>query len=271
MPRPPLIGSSHHGQEADVESTVLELLAQHPNPLGASVLHRSLAERGIVCSQATAGRLLKHLDRDGLTQQHGRRGRSLTSKGFRHLEALRRLQDRQEHGRRFLRSIDTESPLILLDVLIGRRAVERETARLAAMRATDDELRTLQSLYDQHVRQKASGSDAVLENREFHLFIARIAKSRVLETALELILAESSVSQVLIRMRRKAGSRSGSEHPRIVSAILRRDAKAAEAAMMQHIDNIIRDLYRFHGGELPAIEQSTNEPANLSPEAAATI
>jgi len=260
MPRTSLITSSSTSHHVDLETKTLELLALHNDPVGANVLQRDLARHGIDLGAATAGRLLKRLDDQGFTLKNGQRGRTVTQRGYRHLEARRRSQDRNTHGQRFLRSIDTESPLVLLDVLIGRRAIERETARLAATRATEDELRTLQSLFDQHVRQKAIGGDAVMENRDFHLFIARVAKSRVLETALELILAEASVSQVLIRMRRQAGSRSGEEHPRIVAAILQRDATAAEAAMMHHIDNIVHDLYRFHGGELPAIEHTIPDP-----------
>jgi GntR family L-lactate dehydrogenase operon transcriptional regulator len=237
--------------------------------VGAGVLQRALLEQGVDLGPATAGRLLRQLDEQGMTEKHGRTGRTLTSRGYRRLEALRRRQDRHEHGQRFVRTIDAESPLILLDVLIGRRAIERESARLAATRATDEELRTLQSLFDQHERQRARGGDAVLENRDFHLFITRIAKSRVLETALDLILTESAVSEVLIRIRRQAGSHGGDDHPRIVAAILRRDAAAAEAAMMRHIDNIVDDLYRFHGGELPAIEQVLTEPPSPDPPSAA--
>ena len=265
MPRPSLITNGATSTQVDIETKTLELLALHNDPVGANVLQRDLSRHGIDLGAATAGRLLKRLDEQGLTHKHGRRGRTVTQRGYRHLEAKRRSQDRNAHGQRFLRSIDTESPLVLLDVLIGRRAIERETARLAATRVTEDELRTLQALFDQHVRQKASGGDAIMENRDFHLFIARVAKSRVLETALELILAEASVSQVLIRMRRQAGTRNGEEHPRIMAAILRRDPSAAEAAMMHHIDNIVHDLYRFHGGELPAIDQIITDPPQPPP------
>jgi GntR family transcriptional regulator, transcriptional repressor for pyruvate dehydrogenase complex len=270
MPRPALITATPPAAQLDIETKTLEILALRGDPVGANVLQRDLAEHGIELGPATAGRLLKQLDEPGLTIKHGRRGRPVSQRGYRHLEAKRRTHDRNAHGQRFLRSIDTESPLILLDVLIGRRAIERETARLAATRATEDELRTLQTLFDQHVRQKASGGDAVFENRDFHLFIARVAKSRVLETALELILAEASLSQVLIRMRRQAGSRSGDEHPRVVAAILERDPVAAEAAMVHHIDNIVHDLYRFHGGDLPAIEQIIPTISQPSPEPPAT-
>jgi GntR family L-lactate dehydrogenase operon transcriptional regulator len=269
MPRPSLIGGPSGPSQTQIEAKALEFLAVQGTPVGAGVLQRALVEQGVELGPATAGRLLRQLDEQGVTEKHGRMGRTLTNHGYRRLEALRRRQDRHEHGQRFVRTIDAESPLILLDVLIGRRAIERESARLAATRATDEELRTLQSLFDQHERQRARGGDAVLENRDFHLFITRIAKSRVLETALDLILTESSVSEVLIRTRREAGSHGGDDHPRIVAAILRRDAAAAEAAMMRHIDNIVFDLYRFHGGELPPIDQVLTEPHAPTPPSAA--
>ena len=269
MPRPSLIGGQHGPSQKEIEAKTLEFLATQGEPVGASVLQRALAEQGVELGPATAGRLLRQLDAKGVTEKHGRMGRTLTNGGYRRLEALRRRQDRHEHGQRFVRTIDAESPLILLDVLIGRRAIERESARLAASRATEEELRTLQSLFDQHERQRAKGGDAVLENRDFHLFIARIAKSRVLETALDLILTESSVSEVLVQIRRRAGSRSGDDHPDIVAAILRRDSAGAESAMMRHLDNIVHDLYRFHGGELPPIDQVLPRPHAPTPPSAA--
>jgi GntR family L-lactate dehydrogenase operon transcriptional regulator len=257
-------GSPSASGSLSIEVTVLELLAKHAGPLGASVLQRILLDHGVEVGEATAGRFLRKLDYEGLTEQNGRLGRTLTPKGYQKLETLRRQVNRMKNSQRFLRTIDTSSPTILLDVLIGRRAIERETARLAATRATAEEMRTLQALFTQHLRQKEAGEDAVLENRELHLFIARTAKSRVLETALDLILAEASVSQVLIKVRREVGSRSGTEHPRIIEAVLARNAKSAEMAMIQHIDNIILDLYHVHGGKLPDIKEITID-ATLQP------
>lgn len=242
---------SNFTSDPSVEVTTLELLAKQSEPLGATILQRLLLNYGIEVGEATVGRYLRKLDYEGLTKKSGRLGRTLTAKGYKRLNTIKRKVNQKNNSQRFLQTIDVSSPTILLDVLVGRRAIERETARLAAARATPEEMRILHDLFKKHVDQKEAGSDAILANRELHLFIARAAKSRVLETALDLILAEVSVSQVLVKVRQKVDTRNGTEHPRIIEAILSRDTVLAETAMLQHINNIIFDLYQVYGEELP--------------------
>ena len=230
----------------ELELRVLELLSAKSGPQGASSLQHDLGKSGIRVGEATVGRLLRLLDRRGLTLKHGKLGRTLTTQGERELQALLRHHERREGGYEFLSALDEESPTVLLDVLVGRRAIERETAGLAALRATNADIEMLRRNQAEHERSKHRGDSAVRENREFHLAIARIAGNRVLATALELLLKEVALSETIVHVREVAGARLGIEHPRIIEAIALRDAGRASKAMSEHINQIIRDLYRTH-------------------------
>lgn len=231
---------------ADLECQVLMLLSDASAPIGATSLQYSLTKDGLRVGEATVGRLLRRLDERGITRKHGKLGRTLTSAGQTYLQGLLRERDRRASGLEFLSALDTESPGMVLDALVGRRAIERETAALAAIRATKADVMALQRIQADHDRSKVEGGKAVLENREFHLAIARIGGNRVLETALELLLNEFALSEHVVHVREVAGAQFGIEHPRIIDAISVRDPSRAATAMAEHINQIIRDVYRTY-------------------------
>jgi len=225
---------------------VLELIERHDGPVGASVLQTTLAKEGTRLGEATVGRMLRTFDLGGLTLKHGRQGRSLTARGRARLAGLRRDLTRREGGNELLSVLDTESPLDLLDLLVGRRAIERETAHLATLHANDTDIAALKRIQVMHERSKHEGDSAVAENRDFHFAIARIARNRVLSTALELLLNEFAVSEQVVEVRKVAGAQFGVEHPRIIDAIETRNADKAAESMVDHINQIIRDLFRTY-------------------------
>lgn len=231
---------------SELECRVLALLDEADTPSGASTLQHSLTKEGIRIGEATVGRLLRRFDESGFTQKHGKLGRTLTKAGQRHLRSLLRERDRRASGLEFLSTLDTASPSMVLDALVGRRAIERETAALAAIRASRSDVQALERIQSDHERSKVEGDKAVRENREFHLAIARIGGNRVLETALELLLNEFALSEHVVHVREVAGATFGVEHPRIIEAIAVRDPLRASTAMAEHINQIIRDVFRTY-------------------------
>ena len=233
-------------QNSDLECRVLTLLQEADAPLGASSIQHSLTKDGVRIGEATVGRLLRRFDERGFTTKHGKLGRTLTHAGKRNLQVLLRDLERRASGLEFLSALDTASPVMVLDALVGRRAIERETAALAALQASQSDVMALQRIQADHERSKVEGEKAVYENREFHLAIARIGGNRVLETALEILLNEFAMSEHVVHVREVAGATFGIEHPRIIDAIAVRDPLRASTAMAEHINQIIRDVYRTY-------------------------
>ena len=115
-----------------------------------------------------------------------------------------------------------------------RTALEVDVARLAAERATDDELAEIQGILDAY-EQAGQNLDACAElDIEFHRALVRAAHNDLFK----LVLA--SVDELLVKSRKAALKRSGVQqaaqsHARIFTAIKEREPAAAVTAMEEHL------------------------------------
>lgn len=229
----------------DLELRVLRLLSSSDGLVGAGTLQQELRKSGILYGEATIGRLLRKFDTKGYTKKQGKLGRTLTEKGLTQLVTLNHNIEKFRSGQELVSAIGLTDPEILLEVLVGRRAIEGETARLAAERADDNDLEKLRNVHKAQQEAKNQGLLAVRENQDFHRLIAHIARNRVLEATLNLILKEFEVSSVLIQVRERVGAQFGIEHPEILTAITAHDPDAAQKAMVLHINHLIDDVGRY--------------------------
>jgi GntR family transcriptional repressor for pyruvate dehydrogenase complex len=131
----------------------------------------------------------------------------------------------------------------LLDV---RRMFEPAVARVAALRASEEDLAELQSILDaQRVKLKA-GQSAISEDTAFHAILARATRNRVVMSimaTLNDLLVESRTNSLLQKGR---PSRSMDGHEAVVVALRRRDAEGASQAMYNHIDQIAHIQLHAH-------------------------
>jgi GntR family L-lactate dehydrogenase operon transcriptional regulator len=227
------------------ELQVLKLISTSEEPVGSWRLAQALTEAGIPTSEATAGRILKDLDRKGFTQKVGFKGRLLNPRGWERLRSLEREKQRRSTGEEFLHLLRAHGPEELVEILVARRAIERETARLAALRITPQEVAALAAIVARHEEHLRSGVLSASDDADFHRRIAESSRNRVLLAALDLIRHDDEVTPALEYIRREMKGTVVSDHARILSAITARDPVAAEEAMVAHIDNVIRDVQRF--------------------------
>jgi GntR family transcriptional regulator, transcriptional repressor for pyruvate dehydrogenase complex len=123
----------------------------------------------------------------------------------------------------------------LLDV---RRMFEPAVARVAALRATDEDLAELQRLLDAQRQKLKAGQSAIVEDTAFHAILARATRNRVVMSimaTLNDLLVESRTSSLLQKGR---PARSIDGHEAVVAALRRHDAEGASQAMYNHIDQI---------------------------------
>lgn len=220
-------------------------------PLGSHALAECLHDRGITVSAPTAGRHLGTLEKEGLLEQVNRRGRILTPKGQRRLEELRAECEQAETASELLDRLNRPDLKILLEQVEMRLAIEKEAARLAAIRATDHEIRMIQTygeLLDEVLEDsphRHSMFHQAMIGRQFHEAIADAAKNQILAITLRLINKDLALRDILVRLRKKDGYVFGGNHWSIAEAIKNRDPDAAGKAMADHINEILVNVRRF--------------------------
>ena len=176
-------------------------------------------------------------------------GRSSIRDAVRTLEVMGILEPRQGHGT-MVRELSTDALVVPLasvltrkremvqELLDVRRMIEPGLAARAARNATREETAHMAEILARHEAKLRRGEQAVDEDDEFHYAIALAARNsvvlRVLDVLMDLLRESRSRSlQVPGRPRR-----SFDGHRRILRAIERRDADAAEAAVKKHLKEI---------------------------------
>ncbi|MES2069112.1 MAG: FadR/GntR family transcriptional regulator [Pseudomonadota bacterium] len=138
----------------------------------------------------------------------------------------------------------------VLAILELRISLETESAGLAAMRRSDEQLQALRSALDNFQGNAKNGGDTVGADVQFHLTIAQASGNRYFYDILKHLgtniiprarlnsakLAHDEPSIYLERVIR--------EHDDIFNAIARQDAEAARAAMRTHLSNSRERLRR---------------------------
>lgn len=231
--------------DSEAEYLVLTFLDQAEGPVGCGQLADFLRQRGLSISEATVGRLLREFDHQDLTARDGFRGRSLIGAGTARLDELRRRRTLEAYSSELVAALHATEIEELADILVARRAIERETARLASFRIGQpqaEELAALVTEYEQceDVRRMAQIDLA------FHRKLAEIAGNRVLQAATQLVHQEAETVPIPEGVSHSMRRLLVSDHRRIMEAIRDRDPGRAELAIVRHIDEIIR-VVREHG------------------------
>lgn len=229
----------------DLEYEVLSRLRGDGQPRGSGSLWAELHATGIGISPATVGRMLHRFGLWGYTRRVGFRGRTLTERGIKRLAELQQKRERTDWETLVVDSARPSTVGELLDVLVARRVIEREIARLAALRATDDDVQALWAALDAQAKAVRERGMAIAEDRRFHETLADASGNRLLAATLSLIRRDLELQQLLEELRQGHASGFMVDHQAVVQAVSRHDPAAAEAAMSRHIDHLIEDVMSY--------------------------
>lgn len=228
-----------------LEADALALIRDTAQPVGCGTLSAMLRQLDHSVSEATVGRLLRDFDQAGYTQKAGFQGRTLSPAGRERLIALSDKERNLQWGAEFAEAIRGHDKQKLLEVLIARRAIESELAALAAVNATEEELRMLDAIVDDQRRTLAAGEMTARQDVDFHAIIARMSRNQVLAAAIGLIRRDTQLSPVLEYIRQHVHSKLYIDHDNIRKAILQRNPQQARQAMAAHLDSLMADVERF--------------------------
>jgi DNA-binding FadR family transcriptional regulator len=115
---------------------------------------------------------------------------------------------------------------------------EPAVARVAALRATEEDLADLQRIVEAQRQKLKVGLSAITEDTAFHAVLARATRNRVIMSIMATLndLLVESRTHSLEQKGRPARSVDG--HEAVIAALRRRDAEGASQAMYTHIDQI---------------------------------
>jgi DNA-binding GntR family transcriptional regulator len=188
--------------------------------------------QSIVTGELAQGQKLNEVE---LAESFGM-GRGPLREALRHLEGMRLVKRVPNVGVRVV-VLDRKT---LTDLYAVREALEGMACRIAAITMTDDEIRVLDNLLDQHetqIRQEGGKTYAQSEgDLDFHYQIVRGSRNNMLMDLL------GSEQYQLLRMCRYRTSRNAQrtqpalvQHRQIVDALRNRDGDFAELLMRRHI------------------------------------
>lgn len=227
------------------EYYTLKIIGNSLSPIGSGLISEELKSLGFNISEATVGRILRDLDIKGYTEKVGFRGRILTEKGKEKLKTIEQENEIKQYGNEFINLLKVSRKDELLDILVARRAIERELARLAAINAKEADIEALEKIVQSHERHFENFITGAKDDVDFHKLIAKMAKNRILDAAMDLIRQHGQLSPVLGYIRKEVKSTVVSDHKKILEAIAKRDPDKAERAMVRHIENLIQDVNRY--------------------------
>lgn len=145
----------------------------------------------------------------------------------------------------------------------ARRLFEGETAALAAVSISDEDLGRLEQLIAEMDRENQEHVAGEQADREFHLVIARATQNSAIVSVIESLWDARYSSPLCAHMLATARDMGVQpridEHVEILAALRQRDPNAARAAMRDHLQRVIEGL--LEATEMEAMKRTRAELA----------
>jgi len=133
----------------------------------------------------------------------------------------------------------------IIDLLIVRRIVEVEGARLAAMNASKKMIARLEEIVRKQKTSITSGSLAVEEDVRFHETLAKASGNQFIAYSVHLLRSRHWLNYAVIAIRAKLGAGLAVDHEEIIAAVKARNPDAALMTMQRHITTLLGEVERY--------------------------
>ena len=132
--------------------------------------------------------------------------------------------------------------IALKDLIEMRLIIEPEIAYLAALRATDNEIKTILRYGNLIEAKILKGVDRVEEEQLFHITIAKAAHNDFIKKLAPIINKAIYKETIIYTTQNASYEGSISDHKAIMHFIINRNPEGAKCAMRLHILRMIEDL-----------------------------
>lgn len=153
------------------------------------------------------------------------------------------------------------TPEFLRDLQDLRRAVEPAAVRMAAERATAQDIAAIEAAFAGMTRAVTEGGDYVTHDLRFHQGLLRACRNRLLIHMSKALGALLRTSFELSTSKKGGGASSLALHRAVLDAVIARDPAKAERAILKLIDGAHEDIEQILATRrrLPRL----NKPASL--------
>ncbi len=227
------------------ELIILESIREQGSPVGSWSLVEQLEKRGYKISSASMSRILYKLESCGYVGSQANKGRIITPKGVKAIEETKIINSIDRHRKDLEELINSNVLDEFIMVLQARKAIERETARLAAQNITEQELGKLRSILKEQ-EEKASKGESIAEvDIAFHRTIAEASRNSALVALYGLLAMMGQQSELFEYVRSRLKNPYQKAHRNILNALEKHDQDEAERSIVFHLDSLIEDVRKY--------------------------
>lgn len=230
---------------APLEYPILQIMNERTEPLGAGTLAEMLRDGGTVVSEAGIGRVLRDLRNRNLLSRIGFQGHAITDAGRERLRDLEVVRLAGKTLRDFLMQNDALRGHNMKDILVARRALEREAAAQAAIHATEGEIAELETIVRAQYEGMEKNEDYADLSTAFHKKILEVARCPLIKTLYEFIGLSVQWQGFFIGTFKMYNQPLNRSHEKILNAIRDRDPERASHLMSLHLGDVISNAEKL--------------------------
>lgn len=228
-----------------INMMILETAEASNVPVGAGTVSVMLRKKGVNLSEAGAGRILRSLREKGLLTKVGFQGHVTTKEGTKKLSVLRNARQTAENLDNLLKNSGNLKGHSVTDIVTVRKAIEREAAMHAALKATPGDIARLEKIIEQQYREMERRSYYADISTEFHREIIRIARVPLLKIMYEFIGLSVEWHNFFIETFRISDTPLNITQEKIMEAIKKGDPREAADLMEAHLNDVIESAGNF--------------------------
>ena len=229
----------------DRDLEVLECIKDAGGPVGSWSLVEGLEHKGFKTSSASIGRILYRLESLGYVESQTNKGRILTKEGLKAMEKAKAYKSIDKNRMKLESLIDSRILDEFIMVLQARKAIERETVRLAAENISEASLGHLETIIMDQEKKASMGESITEVDIAFHKEIAEASKNSALSALYGILAMMGQQSELFEYMRKQVGGTYRTAHRSILAALKSHDPDKAEHCIIEHLDALITDVKQY--------------------------
>ena len=227
-----------------LEFPILHMMREAETPMGAGAIAEILERQGIVISEAGIGRALRSFRQRGMLERKGFQGHVITDKG---IERLANLEATKRYGET-LKKLMEKSPIHnyhVVDILTARRALEREAAYQAALKATPEDIAELEDIVRAQYSGMEKNENYADHSAAFHKTVIKMARSSILSNLYDLIGLSVQWQDFFIGTFKMYNQPVNVSHEKVLQAIKDHDPDKAALLMGKHLTDVISNAKKL--------------------------